>query len=141
MSKIRLPDVTLVCIDTICHELAALAVRDCIDKVDFGAVHIHTDKSSLFKPFLVSSSDLENDNEIVFRKTNVDSLQAVAEYLWYEIPPQIETSHALIIQWDSGIVDPSMWSEEFLQYDYIGAPWGGTATVAMSETVASRCDR
>jgi hypothetical protein len=28
-----------------------------------------------------------------------------------------------MIQWDSWIVRPAAWSDEFLGYDYIGAPW------------------
>ena len=28
-----------------------------------------------------------------------------------------------MIEWDAGIRDVSMWRDEFLQYDYIGAPW------------------
>jgi hypothetical protein len=32
-------------------------------------------------------------------------------------------THVLVIQWDSFILDPKQWSDEFLNYDYIGAPW------------------
>lgn len=35
----------------------------------------------------------------------------------------IETSHALVVQWDGYGVHTKRWSDEFLQYDYIGAPW------------------
>ena len=33
------------------------------------------------------------------------------------------TSHCLIVQPDSWITNPSKWSNDFLNYDYIGAPW------------------
>ena len=37
-----------------------------------------------------------------------------------------DTSHVLTVQWDGFVVDPSKWTDEFLQYDYIGAPiWNG----------------
>jgi hypothetical protein len=42
---------------------------------------------------------------------------------WQEVAPHVATSHALAIQWDSWVVDPGMWRKEFLEYDYIGAPW------------------
>ena len=29
----------------------------------------------------------------------------------------------ILIHWDGWIVNPSCWRDEFLQYDYIGAPW------------------
>jgi hypothetical protein len=35
----------------------------------------------------------------------------------------ITGSHVLIIQWDSFILHPELWADEFLQYDYIGAVW------------------
>ncbi len=42
---------------------------------------------------------------------------------WFDVPPLIRTSQTLNIQWDSWISDPSMWRDEFLKYDFIGAPW------------------
>lgn len=32
-------------------------------------------------------------------------------------------SHVLVHQWDSCIIRPDLWTDEFLKYDYIGAPW------------------
>ena len=34
------------------------------------------------------------------------------------------TSHLLVVQWDGYVVNASAWTDEFLAYDYIGAPWG-----------------
>lgn len=31
--------------------------------------------------------------------------------------------HFLCINWDGFIINPESWSDDFLQYDYIGAPW------------------
>jgi len=36
----------------------------------------------------------------------------------------IDTSHALLVQWDGFIIDAAEWRDEFLDWDYIGAPWG-----------------
>jgi len=41
----------------------------------------------------------------------------------YQLHNHIRTTHALTIQPDSGIYDPSEWDDDWLQYDYIGAPW------------------
>lgn len=35
----------------------------------------------------------------------------------------ITTDFCLVHQWDSCVLDNSKWSDEFLKYDYIGAPW------------------
>lgn len=47
-------------------------------------------------------------------------------YNWWllkNLVDYVKTDFALIVQWDSGIINPHLWSEDFLQYDYIGAPW------------------
>jgi len=43
----------------------------------------------------------------------------------------VKTSHYLVVQWDAWVTNPDMWSDAFLEFDYIGAPWpwyrdGGT---------------
>lgn len=35
----------------------------------------------------------------------------------------IETEFCLIQQWDSAVLDENKWDNQFLEYDYIGAPW------------------
>jgi len=37
--------------------------------------------------------------------------------------PLIDTEHALYVQWDGMATRPDLWDDEFLKYDYIGAPW------------------
>lgn len=32
-------------------------------------------------------------------------------------------SHVLIHQWDSCVINTELWTDDFLNYDYIGAPW------------------
>jgi hypothetical protein len=114
--KLYLPDVTLVAIDTICHELTALAVKECLDKAQFGAIQICTDNRLPFQ-----DADIDSD---IIAVSPFASLDEVMNYLWYRVPEHIQTSHALIVQWDSGITSHARWSERFLQYDYVGAPWG-----------------
>lgn len=41
----------------------------------------------------------------------------------YGFLPLVETSHALICTWDGFIVHPHLWREQWLEYDFIGAPW------------------
>lgn len=40
-----------------------------------------------------------------------------------ELPRWFKTPHCLFMEWDSAIVNPSAWNPEWLNYDYIGAPW------------------
>lgn len=41
----------------------------------------------------------------------------------YELHNYISTPFALLIHADGYVTRPSCWREEFLEYDYIGAPW------------------
>jgi hypothetical protein len=35
----------------------------------------------------------------------------------------VRTSHVLVTQWDGFVVEPWAWTNTFLAYDYVGAPW------------------
>ena len=109
--KLRLPDVTLVMIDTQCHELARLAMEDSLRNIEFGDAVIFSDE-----PIEVAGA----------RWVKVPKWPNIGEcshFMWYELPDHIETKWAINIQWDSWIVDVGCWTDEFLQYDYVGAPW------------------
>jgi len=41
----------------------------------------------------------------------------------YELPKHVDTEFAILIHDDGFIVNPESWRDEFLEYDYIGAPW------------------
>jgi hypothetical protein len=40
-----------------------------------------------------------------------------------ELAPHIETDHFMVIQYDGMPIDPNFWNDDYLNYDYIGAPW------------------
>lgn len=48
-----------------------------------------------------------------------DANQFVVQQLW----KHIETDYALIVQWDGFAINREAWTDGFLEYDYIGAPW------------------
>lgn len=105
--KLALPDVTLVAITTACHDMTLLAVDDCLKHAKFGDVKIFMDKQS---PDIIEINPFNGPQDGI-------------DFQYYRLPKYIKTSHILSIQWDSWIIDPAMWSDEFLKYDYIGAPW------------------
>ena len=97
-----LPDVTLVAIDAgPVADLVDQAINDCLDHVRFADV--------------LSSGHLP---------APIDGIDAWNKAIWHTVPELIKTSHYLVIQWDSWIINPAAWSDDFLGYDYIGAPWG-----------------
>jgi hypothetical protein len=108
---LKLPDVTLATVEIRNHELANLAVRECLAHADFGEVLVVTDDPKQF-PGLPC-----------LRVERWDTALDWARCLWFKVPEAIRTSHMLFMQWDSWIIDPAMWTDRFLRYDYIGAPW------------------
>lgn len=117
MSKLRLPDVTLVAIETREHELQRLAIEECLDKAIFGEVLILTDR-----PLEFASLSHHCD----FRTHAVPDWEDKLGWCrasWYEVPPLLRTPFALQIQWDSWIWDTRKWTDEFFNYDFVGAPW------------------
>ena len=105
---LELPDVTLFSIHTAAHELHLKALDDCLKHVKFGDVQLFTD--AVVGP----------EEKFVIRIPHYTDL---AQFHNYEFPTYIRTSHVLAFQWDAWILNPSAWTNEFLEYDYIGAPW------------------
>jgi hypothetical protein len=110
---LKLPDVTLVLIETREHALAHLALLECQRKVEFGDVLVFTDQPAQF---------MRADRRIITVPDWPDKV-GWSRCFWYEVPLHVRTSHILGIQWDSWVVEPGMWQDEYLHYDFIGAPW------------------
>lgn len=41
----------------------------------------------------------------------------------YELHNYVQTDYAMVIHADGYVINPQLWREEWLKYDYIGAPW------------------
>lgn len=106
---LKLPDVTLAVADTVAHELTALALRDCLAKVEFGDVLVASNRGIL--------------PGVPHIPVEFSSLAAADAFRWYGWPKHLRTSHILIIEWDSWVLDPDCWRPEWLGLDYIGALW------------------
>ena len=141
---LKLPDVTLLMIETREYELARLAVEDCMKAAEFGEVLVISDDG--WPVMETHGNNTVRYHTIKDPPSKVDWCRA----LWFEAPPQLRTSHVLQIQWDSWICDPEIWSDDFLKYDYIGAPWWykdgknvGNSGFSLVSTALKRyiCDR
>ena len=45
------------------------------------------------------------------------------KFVAMELRDYIDTEYCLLVQNDGYILNPEMWTDEFLNWDYIGAPW------------------
>lgn len=46
-----------------------------------------------------------------------------SEFCINELKNYIQSDHVLMIHDDGFVLNPDLWDDEFLKYDYIGAPW------------------
>lgn len=120
---LTLPTVTLACVDTRHPEQAWWAIQRCLSQVN-------TPHTIFFAPS--DWSPAQADPRVNVRA--IAALQSIADYnrfMLRDIAEHIQTEHVLVMQWDGFISTPSLWSSDFLEWDYIGAPWyhgnsGGT---------------
>jgi len=112
--RLALPQVTLCAIDARCPALAAEALQRSMAGIDFGRVLLFCDGWRPAGPL--------PGIEI----TDSGPLRSGADYSHFvlrRLPGFIATSHVLVTQWDGFVCNPAAWTPEFLQFDYIGAPW------------------
>lgn len=62
-------------------------------------------------------------DSILIEKDQFDDIK-YAQFCINELTKYIKSDYCLIIQWDGFIINSELWTNDFLNYDYIGAPWG-----------------
>ena len=104
----------------------------CIDCVDLGralaAVNFSMRGLSFEQVFVLTSLDFSGfEKESVETKfvkiRHLGSTPEYSEFVLKELYTYIATPLCLIIQYDGFILNPEAWSDDFWDYDYIGAPW------------------
>lgn len=108
---IELPQITVIIVDTLNYSQAIYAIKKTLEQIKPAKVVWFTDRTF----------DLA-DVEI----RHIAPLKSKADYSRFIIKglaQAFETSHCLVIQHDGYVLDGSVWKPEFLNYDYIGAPW------------------
>jgi len=99
---------TLLMIDSVNKDRANNVFNYCLSKFKF-------EDAKLLSPF-----PAQHWYDVTIEPIN--GLGAYSEFMLKNLGDYFNTSHCLVIQWDGFIVNPAAWTEEFLNYDYIGAP-------------------
>lgn len=98
MDKIALPQVTLLCLTNKDFEGHKKAIDKSCEGIEFGGVKLIWDEKC-------KSIDIWNKKVI------------------YELWKYVDTDYAMFIHADGYITHPELWNPDWLNYDYIGAPW------------------
>lgn len=93
-----IPDVTLILLSNRDFEGAKRAIDKSCEQINFGGVKIIWDE----------------------KITGIDEWN---RKIIYDLPKYVDTSHALLIHQDGYVINPKLWNPEWLELDYIGAPW------------------
>ncbi len=108
-----LKNVTLIALTSVKIPQTINALEYSKKDINFGAVKL--------------VSDIKPDNlpyDIIYeyapKMSNIDEWNYAAIY---ELGKHVDTDFAILIHDDGFIVNHSSWRQEFLEYDYIGAPW------------------
>ena len=108
---INLPEVTIVSINT----------RDPLESIK--AIERSSKYIKFCKYILIT--DEYFDHSFIECKI-ISKIKSLAEYSVFcikELHKYIDTSFCLLVQPDGFVTNPLMWTNDFLHYDYIGAPW------------------
>ena len=107
---INLPTVTLCAVSSVKIDETLRALKKSMRGITYAKVL-----------FLTSETITDPTIEIV-RIPKLD-YDGYSRFIVYELQNYIDTDFVLLVQHDGYVLRPHKWNDQFLQYDYIGAPW------------------
>ena len=110
--KLTLPNVTLLAVTSVEIEQHQMTLKISSQNIEFGAVKL-----------LYSSLPKKKYSDIEYISVAPMSRSGQNLFLMKDLHKYFETSHCLYVEADSFVVNADLWKEEFLEFDYIGAPW------------------
>lgn len=108
--KIDLRNVTLCSVDCLNPVLASRALDLSRNHCDFGDALLLTDRHI-------------DCNARLALIPAIDSKEAYSTFMLKELNRWIDAPWALVIQWDGYVLDSASWTDEYFNYDYVGARW------------------
>lgn len=117
---IKLPDITLISIDTTDNLSGTLkGVYTSMRGISFGAVKIITTKKQIENNYSLVDDGIVLEEPVV----DIKNYNDYNHYVIHDLHNHVNTSHCLLVQPDGFVLFPEKWNNEWLKYDYIGAPW------------------
>ena len=109
-----LQDIDAICIDTRDVNLAVAAAAR-MREAGVGNIKILTDEDGIT---IARRADF---NATAIQK--LETIDAYSKFMIEQIHEHVTSDNFLVFQWDGFIINPHLWWDGFLEYDYIGAPW------------------
>jgi hypothetical protein len=105
----NLENVSLVVVDCVDYDRAKLSIDYCRSKLNFGEVKLLT--------------HFEIDDTVIEKIPKITSIDEYSQFMVRDLANHFIKDFVLVAQWDGFIWHQELWDDEFLKYDYIGAPW------------------
>lgn len=83
------------------------------------STHIPESKEAVLK----CQESIEFEDVWELYEENLKSSDEYSRFILFELWRYITTDFVLLVQYDGYVLRPELWSDEFFQYDFIGAPW------------------
>ncbi len=105
----------------------SLCIVDCSNyKKSIEAINLST-KDISFKEIVIITDEPKEfysiSNAKIYKTDKINSKEQYSHFIIYNLNNYINTDFVLIIQWDGYVKNVNAWTNDFLNYDYIGAPW------------------
>lgn len=113
-SMLVLPNISLVAMGSKDINGMANALEISSEEIKFGEVKLISHKCPRFS---------RNSNIKFDYIKPINSIDDWNYQIIYSLYKHIETEFALLVHGDGYVIRPDLWKDEFLKYDYIGAPW------------------
>jgi hypothetical protein len=110
---LKLDNVTLILMSSVDIDKCVKVLELSSEKIEFSSIKLITHEKPSYLPSKI---------EYCY----IDKINSIDEYSYsmiYKLENYINTDFALIIQTDGYVINPESWKNEFLDYDYIGAPF------------------
>jgi len=108
---LKLPNVTLCCIDCVNQGKAIAAIKKSMEQCEFAAVKFITDIK------------IKIDGIEIANIPKIKSKKEYSEFCIKELNDYFDTEFILLIQHDGLVLNGDCWDNNFLKFDYIGAKW------------------
>jgi len=112
---LKLPDVTILALGSTQVKENLMSLKLSTRKIDFGAVKFISHEEPDKMPTGIQFEKIKDFGKINFKQ--------YSEYCIYKLIEHVDTDYMLLVQPDGFVINPEMWSDDFLEWDYIGAVW------------------
>jgi len=80
-------------------------------------------KTLLFTSKNINLNNYDSNLIDLVRISPINSIGEYSHFIIYKLHKYIDASHVLIVQWDGYVINKNKWRNNYLNYDYIGAPF------------------